>query len=279
MSDALARSALWYAQHLGWRVFPCLAGRKEPAIKAWHNNATNDPRQVRTWWGIRREQNIGVACGPDSGLWVLDVDAGTKDGEGSLAVLCRRFGALPETVEQITGGGGRQLLFLYPDGHDCPNSVGSRGGLGPGLDTRSRGGFVVVPPSIHPSGQPYRWAEGRGPHQRAPAELPAGWVRRVERRQEPRIEVPIRPTKVTAERGGEAIASCANRVARARAGTRNDALYKAAFRLASLARAGQLYWSDAEAALLSAALTAGLERREIAATLRSARNGAQGGAS
>lgn len=272
----MARSALWYAAKMGWRVFPCLAGRKEPAIRAWQHNATNDPRQVRTWWGIRRDQNIGMACGPDSGVWVLDVDAGDKDGEGSLAVLQRRFGKLPATLEQRTGGGGRQLFFAYPDGHDCPNSVGSRGGLGAGLDTRSRGGFVVVPPSIHPSGVAYAWVDGRGPHQIAPAALPAGWVRRVERRQEARIEVPIRPTRVAAERGGELIARCADGVARARAGTRNDTLYKAAYRLASLARAGQLFWSDAEHALISAGLSAGLDQREIAATLRSARTGAQG---
>jgi hypothetical protein len=277
LSDLLARSALWYAQKMGWRVFPCLAGRKEPAIRAWQHNATNDPRQVRTWWSIRSEQNIGVACGPDSGLWVLDVDAGEKDGEASLEVLQRRFGRLPATLEQRTGGGGRQLFFTYPDGHDCPNSVGSRGGLGAGLDTRSRGGFVVAPPSIHPSGIAYRWVEGRGPHQVAAAALPTGWIKRVEKRQEPRIEVPIRPTRTTAERGGELIGRCADRVARAGPGTRNDTLYKAAFRLACLARAGQLFWSDAETAMVSAGLAAGLDQKEIAATLRSARQGARAG--
>jgi hypothetical protein len=38
--------------------------------------------------------------------------------------------------------------------------------------------MVVAPPSIHPSGQPYRWRGGHGPGERAPAPMPR-WLREI----------------------------------------------------------------------------------------------------
>lgn len=44
--------------------------------------------------------------------------------------------------------------------------------LGPQLDTRGDGGYVVAPPSIHPNGHAYRWAPRRSPNDSAIASLP-----------------------------------------------------------------------------------------------------------
>jgi hypothetical protein len=65
----------------------------------------------------------------------------------------RTHGPIGETVEASTGGGGRHLYFAHP-GEMLHNRVG----LAPGVDLRGDGGYVVAPPSVHPSGTPYGWA-------------------------------------------------------------------------------------------------------------------------
>ena len=64
-----------------------------------------------------------------------------------------KYEKLPVTPTAITGGGGKHIFFQHP-GFDIRNSAGK---LGKGLDFRGDGGYVVVSPSIHPSGNPYKW--------------------------------------------------------------------------------------------------------------------------
>jgi hypothetical protein len=105
-------------------------------------DATTDPESIVSWWRAVPEANIGVATGGRSGFWVLDIDG--DDGEESLLDLIREHGPLPETVEQLTGGGGRHLLFAHvPD-------IGNRAAVRPGIDVRGSGGYVIVAPSRHP---------------------------------------------------------------------------------------------------------------------------------
>src|SRR5690606_12483269 len=98
---------------LGWRVVPIAPGSKAPSIRDWPDVATTDAELIRQWWSRWPDHGIGIACGPGSGLWVLDVDP-RNGGDDSLATLTAEHGALPDTVEAITGGGGRHLLFRWP---------------------------------------------------------------------------------------------------------------------------------------------------------------------
>jgi hypothetical protein len=275
--SSLARSALWYARH-GWRVFPCLPGDKKPAIKGWPKLATADLAQVAAWWRVRPDSNIGIACGPLTGLYVLDVDQHGIDGEQALAALVDKLGPLPATVEQRTGSGGRQLLFACPANRDMRNKAGAapRPGqsagfrLPAGLDTRGEGGFVVVPPSLHPCGQRYRWIVG--PHQTAPADLPEPWVEALERRRHVTITVPVTPLRHVT---GQDIAALLRFVATQREGNRNAALYWAARKVEELRRLG-LIAGDGAHELRSAARAAGLDEVEAARTIASAKR-AEGG--
>ena len=268
MASDLARAALWYARN-GWRVFPCLPRDKMPAIKAWQKLATTEARQVETWWRSRPESNIGIACGAESGVYVIDVDTKEgKDGEADLMALCDELGDLPDTICQRTGSGGRQYFFQMPAG----TFKNSRGKVAPSIDTRSNGGFVVVPPSVHPCGDAYRWIYG--PHELEPAPLPEPWRRRLEYREPPRIAVPVRRYDAMAPMAAEMINRRAQAIGRAQKGTRNDALYRSAFMLAKRAGEGLISWAEASDALFHAALAAGLDRREATATIRSAEKGA-----
>jgi hypothetical protein len=111
--------------------------------------ATRDKAVIRSWFRDGQLVNIGIRTGPESGLLVLDVDP-RHAGNESL----KNLGPLPDTATVETGGGGRHLHFTYPDGLNIRNSAGK---LGPGLDIRGAGGYVVAPPSLHVSGGVYKW--------------------------------------------------------------------------------------------------------------------------
>ncbi|MCG5239544.1 bifunctional DNA primase/polymerase [Azospirillum doebereinerae] len=151
----------------GWAVFPCVAGGKLPYkekdfFEHGVNDAKTSPYWVGAYWKRWPAANVGLAAGESSGFWVLDADikAPTDDKPGengfeTLRILEELFGEpLPETLGQDTPSGGRHWLFRWP-GRAVKNSARSR--LGPGLDTRSSGGYIVAAPSIHPNGGRYAW--------------------------------------------------------------------------------------------------------------------------
>lgn len=282
---SVAAAALAYSQDHALPVVPihamrrgqCGCGRpdcpkpgKHPRAQHGFKSATRSPEDVRL--AFRQECNIGIATGRDAGLWVLDVDG--ADGAASLAALVAAHGALPATVECLTGGGGRHLYFRYPETRRVRNSVRK---LGAGLDTRSEGGGVVAPPSRHASGNAYEWVPGRSPSEAALADAPA-WLYRVmdtaERLNAP-PPVPHVPhpwgdasdaaaAYVRAALDGEALA-----VMRAGEGTRNDTLHTAAVKLGGLVGAGHVDRVTVQHELTKAAMGCGLHLGEIEKTLRS----------
>ena len=168
---SLGAAALYYAS-LGWSVFPLVPREKIPLLsKAKGGNglkdASADLDTVTAWWSRYPDANIGLTTGGPSGLVVVDVDG--ADGEAALAL----YGTLPDTVESHTGK-GRHLLFI-----GSPEIRNSAGKLGPQLDVRAEGGYIVAPPSIHPNGGVYRWANGKHPGKLAPAALPESIAKRI----------------------------------------------------------------------------------------------------
>jgi hypothetical protein len=108
---------------------------------------------------------MGLLTGRASrNVFVLDFDE-YKDGVGSQAsswwhgVLARHNNGIePQTCQQITGGGGRQLLFRAPMDWKAP-TIRTR----IGVDIRGQGGFAILPPSLHTSGRRYEWKAGCAP--------------------------------------------------------------------------------------------------------------------
>lgn len=142
----------------GFSVFPIEPGGKRPCGRLVRNGlhqATTDLAVVRGWWSVEREANIGVRTG--KGLVVLDEDG--DDGADSRAGLEREHSGLPETVRAVTPR-GTHYFFTVAGTVPC-----SAGRVAPGLDIRGDGGYVVVPPSLHPSRQRYEWdvAPGEAP--------------------------------------------------------------------------------------------------------------------
>jgi hypothetical protein len=153
----------------GHSVFPCVAKDKKPLTANGFKDASNDPAVVADWWTRYPQANIGMPTGAASGLVVLDVDIDPtvgKNGEQTLAALLKGREPLPQTLEVKTPRGGRHIYFKNPN-YRIPCSTGK---LGPGLDVRGEGGYVLLPPSKTKYGR-YEYLK------RVPiAELP-GWLK------------------------------------------------------------------------------------------------------
>lgn len=258
--NARLEAALAYAAR-GWPVLP-LRG-KLPAIPKREggrgvHDATDDLDTIRNWWRRIPDANIGIAMGEPSGVWALDIDP-RHDGEASLRKLEHQHGALPQTVEQVTGAGGRHLLFQWQS-----DAIKNRANVAPGLDVRSTGGYIVAAPSKHPNtGRHYTWDVDCHPDDTTPAEAP-GWLIRLVTERPGSGSRPAQAPQMTGQAGrntgygDKALVEECRTVAKAECGRRNDALNRAAFKLGQLIVGGMLNQSQVEGALFGAAATSGL---------------------
>jgi hypothetical protein len=135
----------------GLAVFPCLPRDKRPATPRGLKDATTDPLAIEAWWQQEPSYNVAVVTGSISGIFVVDIDG--EDAEDELRRLEALHGELPATVESITAR-GRHVFFRWPD-KAIRNSTSK---IAPGIDVRGIGGYVLVPPSIHPTGRRYCWS-------------------------------------------------------------------------------------------------------------------------
>lgn len=152
----------------------CPSAGKHPRVRDWPNVATTDETQIHSWWGSWPEANVSIATGQRSGLFVIDIDP--RDGGFESIDEYETLSAvgLPATLTASTGGGGRHLFYMLPEGVSIKSLVGWM----PGVDIRADGGQVVAPPSPHVSGAFYTWSSGwdQGPAV-APDELVAALLR------------------------------------------------------------------------------------------------------
>ena len=272
----LVAAALTAAER-GWRVFPLRPDDKRPAVRDWQERATCDPARIRECWASG-SYNVGIACGP-SRLVVVDLDVPKEDpcphpgvtgrharsGYDVLTELAHRLGEVvpAETYTVTTRSGGTHLYFRAPAGEPLRNTAGRIGRL---VDTRADGGYVVGAGSVV-DGRPYRVTRDT-----AVAELPT-WLAEAARTQQS-TGSDARHGWVTDIRHQSGYAAAAlrtevERVLNAQPGSRNHALNAAAYSLGQLVAAGVLPDEPTKAALARAARDAGLDDREIHATIHS----------
>jgi putative DNA primase/helicase len=189
----LGPAAQWYAAH-GWDILPCygiVGGKctcggahvepkdvgKHPSLPEWNRYATSDATVVAQWWEKDPQTNIGVVCRP-SGFFVIDIDprSGGPDSFEKFEALVD--GALPPTVEAITGeytiaGGkvmrGRHLFYRCDENESLIGNL-KKSGLN-GVDIKHNG-YVLIAPSRHFSGVCYEWAPGHAPWEIEVAQAP-----------------------------------------------------------------------------------------------------------
>lgn len=153
--SGLAAAAVAYTLW-GWSVFPLRPRSKEPLTAHGVHDASSEPQVVAAWWAEWPQSNIGLDV-YRSGLVVVDLDP-ARGGVETWEKLCGEYGLPPyATTCSRTGSGGLHLIYRAPLGLTMRNSNDK---LGPGVDVRGRGGYIVLPPSVHPTtGKLYTWID------------------------------------------------------------------------------------------------------------------------
>lgn len=241
---------------MGWLVLPIRPGTKLPSCRRGVHDATTVDDQIpRLWRGGTAD--VAVAGGGPARLVILDVDGDA--GRAALETLSAELGPLPDTRRARTPRGGEHLYFVLPGACDQAAIKNSVKLLGTDLDVRSRGGYVVAPPSPG-----YVWLD-----ERAPAALPPAWVDRLVALSAPRPPVTRHRGSRTTGYIDAAVQAAVTAVAGAPEGERNNALNREAYSLGGLVATGALDEQLVTDALTDAARAAGLGLAEAERTITS----------
>ncbi len=116
---------------------------KQPVLEGWQNRKKAADDELKTWF-IDNDYNIGLVCGKESGIMVVDYDHElfweniTKD-LGSFTLRAHR-----------TSGRGHVYCKYNPVLKSQKHHI-------LGIEVLSDGSNAVLPPSIHESGDVYAW--------------------------------------------------------------------------------------------------------------------------
>lgn len=141
--------------NIPYHIFP-VGPHKRPLIKDWQTNATMDPDQIAAW----KAQGVkawGIPTGARNGLFVIDLDVNKNTGERLGELMFKEapnYAHLLKHINVRTPSGGAHMYFQHFDG--ARNTTGK---LGPKVDTRGEGGYVIAPGSVTEGGT----YEGRCP--------------------------------------------------------------------------------------------------------------------
>jgi hypothetical protein len=125
---------------------------KAPLINHWQDLASQDPKQIKAWWGDWPDANIATTT---EKFIVVDIDP--RNGGKDTFEMLRLVDDFPDTATSNTQGGGNHLFYALPHG---VRVKGGNSKLGPGVDIKSRGGYVLLPGSTI-EGRAYAWADER----------------------------------------------------------------------------------------------------------------------
>jgi bifunctional DNA primase/polymerase-like protein len=232
--------------HKGIPIFPC-GPDKKPLTANGFKDATTNPDIIHGhgWWAHCPDALIGVPTGPR--FVVVDCDLQHEDAQAWLAENRHR---LPLTRTHATRSGGKHLLFAPNEKVKC-----SAGKLGPHVDTRGHGGYIVFWPAC---GLEIL-------HRDVLAPVPEWIIEALN--PKPR---PITTSRICVNTPTSAsIRGALGVLAGAKEGERNHALYWTACRMGEAVRSGTISEAQALDLLTITGRQVGLSDHEIRATARS----------
>lgn len=134
---------------LGYHPIACLPREKKTWVE-WKKYQAVAPteKELSGWWGIRPDANVALVFG--RGTLAVDMD-----GEGAEGLLNEKGINLPEDAPRSKTANG--LHVLLSSDRPIPDCVGLLSdGNGNHIDIRGVG-YIVAPPSVHPTGAVYHW--------------------------------------------------------------------------------------------------------------------------
>lgn len=164
--------AIYYARQ-GLSVIP--VSGKIPLIpwKEFQERCASE-EEIKAWWSLHSQADIGLVTGTISNLFVLDIDG--EEGKKSCGGL-----HIPHTVSTRTKR-GFQYYFRYPTSYEGKTTIA---GLYPGIDTRGNGGYVKAVPSCFSDGSDrYQWIND---FKTTVAECPQWLLDKLEEHNKPRV--------------------------------------------------------------------------------------------
>lgn len=234
-------AAAYACSRLGFRVFPLRTDTGTPVFTQWPERATTDVGQIQEWWtGEYARNGVGIATGPESGVWVLDIDVKDADGFKSLRDLTHTNGATVDvftrTMTVRTPSGGAHVYFRWDEASADEGGIrNSAKALAPGLDVRGIRGYVRAP-----GVGAYALVERDGVKITRLVSAPEWLVPLCKKRRSASAEEPTnadvraRMSEQGRNWGRFQAAEAVRRLGRSPAGTRNDNLNKTAYQLGML---------------------------------------------
>ena len=134
----------------GQSVIPIRYRDKRPEIAAWepYKSQLPSPTEIIHWFPDKRH-NLAIITGV-RGLAVIDFDSMDRFIYWQLWATCKGMPAyyVAQTTYKVQTARGIHVYIRLP--HDERNRSLE------GIDIKAKGGYVLAPPSIHPSGVPYK---------------------------------------------------------------------------------------------------------------------------
>jgi hypothetical protein len=241
--------ALHYAERVP--VFPCLAAdqgirkRKSPHTPRGFRDASQARLIINKWWQLWPYALIGMPTGKVTRRWVLDIDVKDPAANGFDSLEDLGIFVLPETPMVHTASGGLHVYFDAGE-RELRNSAGL---IGPGLDVRGDGGYVILPSG----GSGYYWDPLWNFDTVSPVRAPDWlWPPKLSL---PPSAAPIGPVDGLSPYGEAAINAACNAISRAPEGQQEQTLNAECFSIGTLAGARAIPESIALRALRRAAAT------------------------
>jgi|GEM_PF-926071 len=162
--------ALEYLRKYKFSVIPVGQDKKPIPGFSWKafQERRADEREIKGWWTLYPQAQVGIVTGTISNLSVIDVDS--EEGmENILPFLPSPF--QPPMVWTPRGG------YHFYCRHD--SRVSNKVGVIPGTDLRAEGGYVVAPPSLGVNGSKYLWDQDCNLNTKEIPPLPSAYVAKI----------------------------------------------------------------------------------------------------
>jgi hypothetical protein len=151
-------------RELGIAVIPVIYRTKTPDVSSWRKYQSAQPTEseMARWFRSGRQVNAAVICGWQ-GLTVIDFDLRAAQPEAVAYVQWQWWatwqGGIARDVAlrtyRVRTSRGMHVYLFVSDRPRC--------GHFPGGDVKGQGGYVLIPPSVHPSGAVYTAVDDAAP--------------------------------------------------------------------------------------------------------------------